>query len=203
MAVLECTDGFVGVSQIVEGVNDRLDLAGGTLTGNVEAPSMTIGGETVAVISDLSQNAQLGGVYSITNEENGFLKDVYVAGDSSVELGHTEVSCNRTGDMATVTLSVDITGFTYHIPTDDRISFKFDLLRRCKERGWFNTIESWQRGMGQIYMSGPGRDAPVMSMYSSVGSDGWVYLVIGEYPAYASADMNRMICDASFTFKVA
>ena len=203
MADLICDgNGQVGVSTMVDEINDRLDIAGGTLTGALEAPSMTIAGERVLVEADLTGDVQMGGIYVITDENNAVVRNIDIGGDTSVEVRAVELSCNRVGKMATIHGSVELDGFDFSIPTDSNIYFEYNMLLKAQEQGWFDNIVSLNRGVANIYMTATGYDSPVLGAYTVLGADGWITLKQGEFPSHASSTMTRLVVTFSYTIEV-
>ncbi|MCK5743151.1 MAG: hypothetical protein KAH30_00270 [Caldisericia bacterium] len=120
-----------------------------------------------------------GNFYS-ANESDTYIVEENVLGDTGVGVDYIEVACFRIGEYAVVSLKMKIINFSRAIPSDASTTVKYDVLRRAKANGWFNSMGN-AKGIGSMEFAGSGFDyAHTPCGLDAEGSKGLLNFYMGE-----------------------
>ena len=83
-----------------------------------------------------------GGTYATNDENNSWIVNESVWGDTNVGAEQVYIDCQRVGDMVTIAFDIMLSGFSVTYPSDVSFSFEYKLSEAAKSKGWFKGIHS-------------------------------------------------------------
>ncbi len=162
---------------------DQVGLGSVDDTSDADKPISTA--TSTALDGKLNNSEIKGGYYGTDNADNTLLVNEDIWGDTSCGIGKLYIDCLRAGDMATVSMDLEIVDFSQDYPTDDSFAFDFDLASKARDEGWFQTIDNG-RGIFNLEVT-PGDSS--FSTGRVYNSDGYLHFKMGE-TAQGSTDMT-------------